>query len=303
VRFVLIGDFINAVVSFILIGAAVYFFVVLSDAIVVARRTLDWFPSIKEMIEICNRLMKPRREQRDAITWMMFEYERRQNEANRAKREEEEKTRAKTNRKARVARLESQARAHLGDDAPLPDVIELADSIAPALVYRAGACVYWQDALAQGERWAAQYCRLMALAARVRRAHDEQHQVSWDEALAAAKLISTDEVAARHQIEEVERREPKGWDGQLTEGFWRALERIHKTCGLEVPRSKDPDVSPAAVENLKHLTALAGLSHEREILNRQVQEEWASKHPSLIWPAPAGKDGEEVTEGTNEQQQ
>ena len=46
---------------------------------------------------------------------------------------------------------------------------------------------------------------------------------------------TADETEVRRQIEEIER--PHGGIGETpTEGFWRALWKIHSACGLDVPR-------------------------------------------------------------------
>ena len=54
---------------------------ILQEAVVSARRTLDWYPSIKEMITICEHLIEPRRKHRRAIRQMEAEHHRRQQEA------------------------------------------------------------------------------------------------------------------------------------------------------------------------------------------------------------------------------
>jgi hypothetical protein len=114
----------------------------------------------------------------------------------------------------------------------------------------------------------------MALAQRTRRAH-EQGRIAWDECLAIGKLISRDEAVARSAIEKAEecalRRQ---YAGRPSDAFWSALWRIHKVCGLEVPRSEDPDAVPAAIENLKQQKGLAELADTREILDRQLREQW-----------------------------
>jgi hypothetical protein len=179
---------------------------ILKEAIRHARRNLDWFPSIKEMIAICDQLIEPRREQRRVVTWMIREHQRRQEEAHRAKREAEADARRQAERKAQLERrrewlrnLEFQAREHFGDGGPLPGDVELAESLSAEWVNRAGRKESWLLALAEGEHWAAKFCRLIALAARVKQAL-EQGRVSWDGALAVAKMIPIKEVNARTQI-------------------------------------------------------------------------------------------------------
>jgi hypothetical protein len=92
--------------------------------------------------------------------------------------------------------VERQARERLGDAAPLPGDVALADRISGSLVSRAGKRISWLAALKGGEPWTAQFCRLMALAERTRRAV-EQGRIDWKECLAIGKLISRDEAAAR----------------------------------------------------------------------------------------------------------
>ena len=186
--------------------------------------------------------------------------------------------------------LERQACERLGDAAPLPGDVALADRISNSLVSRGGSEISWPAALQCGELWAAQYCRLMALAERTRQAI-RQGRIAWHECLAIAKLISRDEAAARSAVEQAEAlaARPK-YEFPPPESFWDALYRIRKECGIDVPRSKDPDAVATAAETAKHLTALAGLADVRKILDRQVQEAWASKpHLTLTRPEPAGE--------------
>jgi prophage tail gpP-like protein len=114
----------------------------------------------------------------------------------------------------------------------------------------------------------------MALAERTRQAI-QQGRIAWDECLRISKLISRDEAAARSAVERAEACAARPqFECQPPERFWDALLRINKACGLDVPPSKDPDAVATALENSKHLTALAGLAPEREILERQVREDW-----------------------------
>ena len=83
--------------------------------------------------------------------------------------------------------LEFQAREHFGDEGPLPGDGELAESLSTEWVNRSGRKESWLLALAEGEHWAAKFCRLIALAARVRQA--SRGRVSWEGALAVAKMI------------------------------------------------------------------------------------------------------------------
>lgn len=186
--------------------------------------------------------------------------------------------------------LERQARERLGDAAPLPGDFALADSISNSLVSRGGSEILWPAALQRGELWAAQYCRLMALAERTRQAIG-QGRIGWNECLAIGKLISGDEAAARSEVEKAEAHAARPqYECPPPDSFWDALWRIRKACGIDVPRSKDPDAVATAAETAKHLTALAGLADVRKILDRQVQEAWASKpHLTLTRPEPAGE--------------
>src|SRR5207237_5603318 len=76
----------------------------LKEAIRHARRTLDWFPSIKEMIAICDQLIEPRREQRRVVTWMIHEHQRHGDEADRSQREAEAEARREAERGAQLGR-------------------------------------------------------------------------------------------------------------------------------------------------------------------------------------------------------
>jgi hypothetical protein len=255
---------------------------ILKEAVGHARRTLDWFPSIKEMIAICERLIEPRRERLRAIRRTEAEYRRRQQEAaERAaegEREAKREMKHEARRQAKVKRfrcVEERARERLGDDAPLPGDLELADSLSLTQVYRVGKPVSWLAALADGERWAAKYCRQMALAERVKRALEQGH-VSWDVALAAAKLIIVDEESARRQIEDIQDRPAKYPGDQPTESFWRAVWRIVRACGLDAPVFPE-DAAAAAINNLKHLDGLAALADQRAVLDQQAREEWVAR--------------------------
>ena len=172
----------------------------------------------------------------------------------------------------RLRNLEVQAHQRFGDEGPLPGDVELADSLSAALVCREGRKVSWQAALADGECWAAKYCRQIALAARVKTAL-EQGRVSWAEGIAVAKLIPTNEARARRQIEDLRDAPVKYLGGPPLETFWRALWKIHSACGLDVPRFPE-DAAVAAIENLKHLTGLAKLADTRAIIDRKTTEEW-----------------------------
>jgi hypothetical protein len=270
---------------------------VLGEAVLEARRTLDWYPSIKEIIAICERLIEPRRRRNLAIGQMKAEHARRQQQS--ADAAEDEARREAKIKWLRV--LEERARQRFGNNAPLPGDIELTNSISKPRVSCAGRNISWSAALERGELWAAQYCRLMALAERTRQAI-RQGRIAWDECLAISKLICRDEAAARSAVEQAEARAARPqYEFPPPDSFWDALWRIHKACGLDVPSSKDPDALATAVANSNHLAALAGLVAEREILDRQVQEAWASKpHLTLTRPEPAGEQEVMTTTGRSD---
>ena len=261
---------------------------VLIAAVNRAIQNFEHMPSIHKMIELCESLVEPLRRLERA------ECERQREAAGRAADADREAQRAAEDEARRQANIkwlrgvEERARKRLDDAAPLPGDVALADSISNSLVSRAGARISWLAALAEGERWAAKYCRLMALAQRTRQAIG-QGRIAWDECLAIAKLISRDEAAARSAVEQAEARGARPqYEFPPPESFWDALYRIRKKCGIDVPRSKDPDAVATAAETAKHLTALAGLADVRKILDRQVQEAWASKpHLTLTRPEPA----------------
>jgi hypothetical protein len=272
----------------------------------------DCMPSTRQMVEICERLIEPRRAQLRAIERAENECRAHEQEAAaRAAEAEQEAQRAaekEARRQAYMQGLEERARERFGNDAPLPGDIELVDSIFEIFkpVRRGGSHIWLLDALDRGEPSAAKFCRLMALAERTRRA-SQQGRIAWNECLAIGKLISRDEVAARAEVEKAEAREARQeYAAQPPESFWSALRRINKACGLDVPPSEDPDAIPTAVENLKHLTGLAApeLAAVREISERQMREKWAAEHPGLAWAAPARElpATEPETEPTKEQE-
>jgi hypothetical protein len=211
---------------------------------------------------------------------MIGEHWRRREAAAEKEREAQREQEREAHRQADLdwlRKLEATARERFGDDGPLPGDVELADGLSYRQVHRAGTPVSWPAALADGEHWAVQYCRHMALAARVIRAH-EQGKISWDDALAAVKLIVADEASARRWIEQKEGRQGGRPDQKLTEGFWRALWKIRGKCGLDVPRSVFPeDAAAVALNKLKHLTGLAELADTRATLEAQVREQWEAR--------------------------
>ena len=175
---------------------------VLMEAAKQARGGFNWTPSIKEMVELCERLMEPRRAELRAIQRAENDRRAREQEAveraAEAEREAERQREREAHRQAEIERLrnlEAGARKRFGDNGPLPGDVELADSLSNSTVYRARVPLSWQAALADGEDWAAQYCRLMALAARVKQAL-EQGRVSWNGALVLAKMVPTDQATA-----------------------------------------------------------------------------------------------------------
>jgi hypothetical protein len=253
---------------------------ILNEAVLQARRTLDWYPSIREMLALCDRLVEPRRRQFRAIWQMEAEHRRRQQEVAEREAQAEQEGQRAAERIRWLQALEGQSRERFGNAAPLPGDIELADSISISRY------TPWLSALKHGEPWAAKFCRLMALAERTRRAIT-QGRIAWNECLAIGKLISRDEAAARSQVEKAEARAARPqYEFPPPESFWDALSRIRKVCGLDVPRSGDPDVIATAVENAKHLSALAGLADVRAILDRQVLEEWERRPGRLVSPGP-----------------
>ena len=74
----------------------------------------------------------------------------------------------------------------------------------------------------------------------------EQGRVSWDGALAIAKMIPADQANARRQIEDFESSTATHPGDQPPESFWRALWKIHSACGLDAPRFPE-DAAAAAI--------------------------------------------------------
>ena len=258
---------------------AVYPTDILERAIIQARRTIKWLPSIAEMIAICNEFFDERGSQLYIVQRMIGEHRRRLDVAASRTAEAERKAKREQERKAHLQKIEMRARERFGDDGPLPGDIQLADSISNSEVSRGGKRISWQAALAAGELWAAKFSRLMGLAARLRQAL-EQGRISWDRALAIAKMIPTDEANARSQIDDIDGVEASYPGDQPPESFWRALWKIHSVCGLDAPRFPE-DAAAAAIESLKHLTGLAELADTRAILDHQVREQWERQQPAL----------------------
>jgi hypothetical protein len=156
------------------------------------------------------------------------------------------------------------------------------------MVARGGHHLLWLDALEAGEDWAATFCRLQALAARLRDAVQLTGRARWNEALALVRLLTKAEAEVRRQVEEIERR--PGWGGgeRLTEGFWIALYRIHQVCGCDVPTDVVfPEDEAAALQALKQSPGLAALADVREVLDRQFNEQWkAARAQASARPHP-----------------
>jgi hypothetical protein len=111
----------------------------ISLAVTQARglRGFSWTPSIKEMAELCERLMEPRRAELRAIQRAEDVRRAREQEAveraAEAEREAERQREREAYRQAereRLRTLEAEARKRFGDDGPLPGDVELADSLS-----------------------------------------------------------------------------------------------------------------------------------------------------------------------------
>jgi hypothetical protein len=280
---------------------------IINEVVMRAINTEQWTPSTAKLLESAEHLVEERRRRLRTVERTELEYRRRRQEAADREAEAEREARREVKREAcRKARirwfgdLEARARERFGDDAPLTGDADLADELTPTKgLHRQDLPVSWQAALGKGEHWAAQYCRQMALAARVKQAL-EQGRVSWDEGIAAAKLIVTDEASARRRIEGMQGAPAKYLGGPPAETFWRAVWKIAGACGLDIPVFPE-DAAAAALDNLKHLTALAELADTRAILDRQVEEEWNRRFPPPIRSGAEIKGAEEVNlEATHE---
>jgi hypothetical protein len=241
----------------------------------------DCMPSTRQMVEICERLIAPRRAELRALKWAE-DYERRAAAERAAKQAKWEQLQAERERDAQAQRkrqearimwlqgVERRARERFGDAGPLPGDVELADSIVGWV--RRGYESSWLNALNDGEEWAAKFCRLMALAARIRDAV-LAGRARWDVGLALAKKLTTDEAEVRRLIDEIERR-PGGTGEMLTESFWVELWRVHRACGCDVPADVVfPEDQAAALKRLD----LSALAQERAVIDRQTEQEWAAK--------------------------
>jgi hypothetical protein len=254
---------------------------VLLEAVNEAIPNHKWLPGTNEMIELCEKLIAPRRAELDALKWAE-DYERRAAAERAAKQAKWEQLQAERERDAQAQRkrqearimwlqgVERRARERFGDAGPLPGDVELADSIVGWV--RRGYESSWLNALNDGEEWAAKFCRLMALAARIRDAV-LAGRARWDVGLALAKKLTTDEAEVRRLIDEIERR-PGGTGEMLTEGFWVELWRVHRACGCDVPADVVfPEDQAAALKRLD----LSALAQERAVIDRQTEQEWAAK--------------------------
>ena len=271
------------------LGAAGFPADVINEAVMRAIDTEKYTPATATVLETAARLVDERYCRLRTIARTEAQHSRRRRAAaeleaaaqSQARREAELKAQAEADLR-RLQDLEARARQHFGDEGPLPGDVELANSLSRTLVYRAGKPVSWQSALAEGERWAAQYCRQMALVARVKRGL-EQGRVSWDGALAAVKLIPADETSARQLVDDLEGSAASYSGARPSESFYRALWKIHRACGLDTPVFPE-DAAAAAINNLKHLTGLAALADTREVLDRQLKEDLAQRggsHPHI----------------------
>jgi hypothetical protein len=267
---------------------------VLLEAVNEAILNHKWLPGTNEMIKLCERLIAPRRAELDALKWAE-DYERRAAAERAARRAEREQLQAERERDAQAQRarreakirwlqgIEDRARRRFGDAGPLEGDVALADSISNSLVSRAGSRIAWHAALGRSEEWAAKFCRLMALAARIRDAVQEG-RARWDIGLALAKKLRTDEAEVRRLIDEIERR-PGGTGEMLTESFWVELWRVHRACGCDVPADVVfPEDLAAALQSAR--TAAAPLVDVREILDRQFAEEWERRPGRLVSSGP-----------------
>ena len=267
---------------------------VLLEAVNEAIPNHKWLPGTNEMIALCEKLIAPRRAELDALKWAE-DYERRAAAERAARRAEREQLQAERERDAQAQRarreakiswlqgIEDRSRRRFGDAGPLEGDVARADSISNSLVSRAESRIAWHAALDRGEEWAAKFCRLMALAARIRDAVQEG-RARWDIGLALAKKLRTDEAEVRRLIDEIERR-PGGTGEMLTESFWVELWRVHRACGCDVPADVVfPEDLAAALQSAR--TAAAPLVEVREILDRQFAEEWERRPGRLVLPGP-----------------
>jgi hypothetical protein len=263
----------------------------INEAVIEALDTEQWTPSIATLLESAKNFVEDRHRRLRAISRMAAEHRRRRRVAVERETEAAQEAKREAERVAyqqaelkRLRDLEVRARELFGDIAPLPGDIELANSLSPMRLYCAGMRVSWRAGLGGGEQWAVEYCRKMALAARLKRAH-EQGRVSWDDALALTKLIVADEASARHKTDQIESRAPGYRDGKLPESFWRAVWKIAGACGLDAPIFPE-DAAAVAIRNLKHLTGLSELADTRAVLDKQAKEAWDERRRQRTMELP-----------------
>lgn len=169
---------------------------VLYEIIPRAVRAFDWLPSIKQVLDIADQLCGPRRRALHTIDQMKAEHGRRKIEADRRAERE-------LQHRAWLAELTGKLAEMFGEDAPLPDDIELACALRPNICLRQGTVVSWLASLAGGELWAAKFCRQLAVLARLNHAF-RLGKAPGELAREIAELIVDDEADARRQIEGIE---------------------------------------------------------------------------------------------------
>src|ERR1700732_2995164 len=109
---------------------AVYPTDILERAIIQARRTIKWLPSIADMIAILNAFFYKRRSQLYIVQRMIGEHRRRLDMAASRKVEAEREIKRQQEYEAHLQKLEMRVRERFGDDAPLPGDIKLADRLS-----------------------------------------------------------------------------------------------------------------------------------------------------------------------------
>lgn len=223
---------------------------ILDDAIRLARRKFSWLPSIAEIVEICDDLMKKRRAQLHVVNQMAAEHQRRQ-QAAQQKQEEAE----------REAEWQARVRALIGDAASARGDFDLASRLLP-LCSRDGNWTTWTSQLADDERWALTLFHRLALVARAKRAQDDD-RIQLGHVVALAQMVAADEIGTESLVTAAEAGETAGLPNAAhatPADLDAALIEIQVACGCDrrvplriAPRDRPLETQPFSAEDRKRV--------------------------------------------------